>query len=126
MAQTDYQKFRDLAERLITKAGRSAVVYTPEQTGQDPFGGETTVPAIEVDGYVTPLFEFGTEAKLGATESSSIQVGDKYAFFHITSGSVAEGMLLDADSYTWSVKGIEYLDSPAGLQVYTKLHLRRG
>ena len=79
----DYTQARLDAESLIAEFGNEQSLVNPATpSGEDPATGEIIVgsPAVTITGLMTPLLPY--KESLIEQESTAIQSGDRYCFFH--------------------------------------------
>ena len=125
----DYSEARATAEAIIGEFGESATLSKPgTDAGYDPNTGDPipSTPGSYVNGLVTPLLEYDTQTRSGASEEAgeTILSGDKFCFFH--SAEAPEiGMALTINGHDWRVVSIVDLTSVDGVNVFRKLQLRR-
>lgn len=125
----DYGEARATAEAIIGEFGEAATLTKPWiEAGYDPITGAPVpaVPSFDVEGLVTPLLEYDTQTRSGATETGggTILSGDKFCFFHSTAAPEI-GMVLTVNGKDWRVVSIVDLTSVGGVNVFRKLQMRR-
>lgn len=117
-----YENQRALAEKLITKFGASATVYTPAQDGgTDALGGpKPSTPRQDINGIATPVLSYKNDEIDGELVKST----DGYIFFH--SEELPEvGVLHDANGVTYRVQDLMIIESRGGIVCLVKAQLRR-
>lgn len=122
MAAFDYEQAREDAEALIVEFGAAGQLILKGSTGGfDAFGNVTadTADAI-ISGTVTPLIGYKTRE----INDTSIKRGDSYVFFHST-GEPTINMTIEIGGDTFRVIDIYKLGSVGGINVLTKLQLRK-
>lgn len=119
---TIYDNGRLLAEKLITKFGAPATVYTPAQDGgTDPFGQpKPDTPRVDINGIATGKLSYTNDE----IDGTIVLEGDCYIFFH-TDGAPTVGMYHDVNGDTYRVTGVERLESRDDVVALIKLQLRR-
>lgn len=117
-----YDKGRALAEKLISKFGAPATVYTPAQDGgEDNLGRPLpSVPRVDIDGIATGKLDY----KTSEIDGSVIQKGDCYVFFH-TDDQPKIGMQHDVNGDTYRIINAMTLESRSDVVALIKLQLRR-
>lgn len=122
MATFDYEQAREDAEALIAEFGDAGqLILKGSAGGFDAFGNVTTDTAdLIISGTVTPLIGYKTRE----INDTSIKRGDSYVFFHST-GEPAINMTIEIGGDTFRVIDIYKLDSVGGINVFTKLQLRK-
>lgn len=122
----DYAQARLDAQSLIAEFGNEQSLVKPATpSGEDPSTGEiiSGSPAVTITGLMTPLLPY--KESLIEQESTAIQAGDKYCFFHSdTMPQIA--MQLTLNGVIWRVMAITDLTANNGTVVYVKLQMRRG
>ena len=125
----NYSEARATAEVIIGEFGESATLAKlGTDAGYDPNTGDpiSSTPSSYVDGVVTPLLEYDTQTRSGASEEAGATIlsGDKFCFFH--SAEAPEiGMVLTVNGKDWRVVSIVDLTSVGGVNVFRKLQMRR-
>lgn len=126
MATVDYDKYRALAEKIISKYGEPLqITKEGEAADKDKYGRATTgTEDIVIDGICSPLLDYDA-SMMGAynEESSLIQAGDKFAYYHSDTNPEI-GMTLTVNGVKYLIKSIVWLSSLSGVRVYTKIQLR--
>ncbi len=119
---TIYDNGRLLAERLITKSGAPATVYTPAISGgTDGLGRPLpSTPRVDIDGIATGTLNYNQNE----IDGTVIQLGDCYVLFH-TDGEPEIGMQHDVNGNTYRIMSIYKLESRDNVTALIKLQLRR-
>jgi hypothetical protein len=117
-----YEKFRELAGRLIAKYGSPATVYTPEKPGGVDGLGRPKPPVLRVDinGLATGLLNYNSKE----IDGSLIKMGDAYIFFH-SEIKPNIGMYHEANGKVYRVQDINLIESREGIVALCKIQLRR-
>jgi hypothetical protein len=117
-----YEKFRELASRLIAKNGSPASIYTPEQPGGvDGLGRpKPPVPRVDIEGLATGLLNYNSKE----IDGSLIKMGDAYIFFHSESKPDI-GMHHEVNGKVYRVQDINLIESRDGVVALCKIQLRR-
>lgn len=119
---TIYDNGRALAEKLITKFGAPATVYTPAvEGGTDGLGRPLpSTPRFDIDGIATGTLNYNQDE----IDGTVIQAGDCYVLFH-TDGEPEIGMQHDANGNTYRIMNVYKLESRDDVVTLIKLQLRR-
>lgn len=126
MATFDYSAVKATVERLLTKFGSDAVVYSEDETGGEDALGQPLPdkPGQSISGKLTPLLPYSSASQATAYEKENVIAGDMYAYFH-SDELASVNMLVDANGQTWRVQSINKLASLEGITLYQKLMLRK-
>lgn len=119
---TIYDSGRVLAEKLITKFGAPATVYTPAvDGGTDGLGRPIpSTPRVDINGIATGTLNYNQNE----IDGTVIQSGDCYVLFH-TDGEPEVGMQHDANGNTYRIMDVYKLESRDDVVALIKLQLRR-
>jgi len=122
MATFDYKQARLDAESLIKEFGAAGQVILKGSTGgYDEHGNiEPDTDGVIINGIITPLIGYKTTE----IDGESIQHGDNYVLFH-SEGVPKINMTVSMGGNTFRVIGVYALCSVGGVNVLTKLQLRK-